>query len=227
MTTIETTRRIIAQVIRVVPGVLPNLSVKAKAIFRAGADYTGVRNTYWAEIYDAVYEYLTGNQAVTSFKNRMKKAMADAFVNAAEIGYQDAGGELPLDDDTLSWLGGAQDEELGYIDDLFSRLKAEWDGIDPIAEAFARADGYSATLDSIFNQAKLYGSKNIVLEFGGDDGVENCATCAKLKGQRHKISWWLDNELVPGIPGNSNYICNGYNCQHYLFNPKTGEQYVV
>ena len=215
---------VIQAVIRHVPSVIPYLSPATRDALKAAPGYEGVRNTYWAIIYDAVEQYLTGNQPITSFRNAMKKGAADAFISAAEIGYEAGGGELPMDDDTLAWLGEQQTNEFGHIDDLFMRLRAEWDGIDPIHEAFARADGYSATVDAIYAEAKMRGSDNITLEFGGDDGKESCPDCQRMKGKRHKISYILAHNLKPA-PGNDAYQCKGYNCAHYWFNPKTGERF--
>jgi hypothetical protein len=221
-----TTAKIIGAVIRAVPHALPYLTPETWAVFRAAGGFDGIRNTYWAIIYDAVYDYLTGTQSVTTFKNAMKKGMVDAFVQAAELGYEDAGGELPMDSETLAWLGDAQSSELENIDNLFSRLKQEWDGLDPINEAFARADGYVATVDAIFAQAKLRGSENILLEFGGEDGDESCPECQDLKGTKALKQYILDNNLIPA-PGNDAFTCKGYNCLHYWFNPKTGERFAA
>jgi len=216
--------QIIESVMRSIPAVIPHLLPETWAVFRQAGGFDGVRNTYWSIIYDSVYDYLTGDSPITTFKNAMKKGMVDAFVQAAEAGYEDAGGELPMDDDTLAWLGDAQNAELGHIDDLFSRLREEWDGIDPINEAFARADGYAATLDSIYGIAKLRGSDNVLLEFVGEDGAESCPECQDLKGKKALKQYILDNNLIPA-PGNEAFTCKGYHCEHFWFNPKTGEEF--
>jgi len=214
--------QVVQAIIRRVPAVMPHLSHETKSALKAAPGYEGIRNTYWAEIYDAVWEYLTGSQAVTSFRNRMSRAMSDAFVSGAELGYEDGGGTLPMDEDTLAWLAGEQTAELGHISDLFDRLREEWDGIDPITEAFARADGYADHLDAIYSEAKLRGAGNKMLTFDGNDGKESCPECKKLKGERHRASWWVSHGLIPG-PGNSNFTCNGYNCEHRLFDDDGNE----
>lgn len=216
--------KLIFDILRADPLVTPYLSADGWRILRAAAGFDGIRNTYWAIIYDAVEGYLTNNKPVTVFKNDMKRGMSDAFVQAAELAYQDAGADLPLDEDTLAWLVGMQSAEFGHIDDLFARLKAEWDGIDPVHEAFARADGYTKTLDAIYAEAKMRGSKNATAEFVGDDGAESCVDCQKMKGKRHRLQYIIDNDLIPR-PGNTNYACNGYHCEHYWRNVKTGEEY--
>lgn len=219
------TPTIISAVIRKVPYVIPHLSPETWGVFKAAPGYEGVRNNYWAVIYDSVYDYLTGNQPVTTFKNAMKRAMADAFIGATEIGYEAGGGELPFDEDTLAWLGDQQTQELGHIDDLFSRLRAEWDGIDPIHEAFARADGYAGKLDSIYGEAKMRGSKNIVVTWELGQTEKHCQTCSSLNGQRHRLSWFISRNYIPRRPGAA-MDCNGYNCDCKL-KDKNGNEYNV
>lgn len=223
--TTNLTHGIVALIVRAFPDILPHLSERVWEVFRAAGGFDGIRNTYWAIIYDAVYDYLVSNQPVTSFRNAMKRGMADAFVEAAELGYEDAGGELPLDEDTLAWLGGAQTEELGHIDDLFSRLKAEWDGIDPISEAFARADGYAATLDSVYSQAQMWGNKNQMLEWVLGATEVHCETCAELSGNKHKASWYLSRDYIPRKPGAS-MECGGYRCDCSLID-KNGDEVTI
>jgi hypothetical protein len=217
--------RIIATLIRAVPVVLPHLSADTWQAFKAAPGYEGVRNTYWAVVYDAVYDYLTGSQPITSFRNAMQRGMADAFIGAAEIGYEAGGGELPFDEDTLAWLGAEQTAELGHIADLFARLKEEWDGIDPISEAFARADGYAGHLDAIYGEAKMRGSKNVTVTWHLGQTEKHCPTCAGLDGQKHRLSWFISRDYIPRKPGAA-MVCNGYNCD-CRFTDKDGNEYTV
>lgn len=216
---------IISVIVRQFPHVLPYLNETTRAAFKAAPGYEGVRNEYWAIIYDAVHDYLTGNQPVTSFRNDMKKGAADAFIGAAEKGYEAGGGELPMDDETLTWLGGEQTAEFGHIDDLFARLKEEWDGIDPIAEAFARADGYAGHLDAIYGEAKMRGGKNIMLTWHLGNTEKHCDTCRELDGNSHKISWYIDRNYIPRKPG-AGMDCSGYNCDCTLTD-KNGNEYTI
>jgi hypothetical protein len=209
------------RIVKAVPQVMQYLSLET---IKALGGYEQVRNSYWATVYDAVEGYLTGNRPVTSFRNSMYNAMNSAFQTAAELGYVDAGGEVPLDANTQAWIDGMILSEKENINSLFGNLQKNWESKDAINEAFARAEGYAWTLDSIYGTGKMYGSKNITLEFGGDDGNESCPDCQQMKGKRHKISWILENNMRPA-PGNSNYECNGYNCNHFWFDPKTGEEY--
>jgi len=194
------------------------LSPRVRGLLKAATsgDYDSIRNDYWAEVYDAVEGYLSGSRPVTAFQNKMLVAMSESFTATTYLGYQEAGGELPFDDETSSWLGQKIATERQFIVDLFARLKDQRGELDPVQEALARAEGYASTLDQIYSEAKLLGMKNVMLTFVGEDGEESCPTCQKMKGKKHRASWWIKNDLVPG---SSAYECGGFHCQHYLENP--------
>lgn len=217
--------RIIHAIAKAVPAVLPLLSVHAREAIKAAGGYPGVRSDYWHAVYDAVYDYLTGNRPVTGFVNSVKRAFTEAYIEAAEIGYQEGGADLPFDAETVSWLTAVQAQEFSYIEGLFSRLKEEWEGLDPATEAASRAEGYTQTLDAIFGEAKVRAAGNKMLTLDGDDGKESCPECKRLKGQRHRASWWIKNGLVPA-PGNTNYTCGNYNCDHRLYDDD-GNEYTI
>jgi hypothetical protein len=129
-----------------------------------------------------------------------------------------------MDTDTLAWFNSRVNQELSFIDDLFTGLRGRRADADAEAEALARAESYSRTLDGVYAEAKMRGSENITLEFGGTDGKESCKDCQRLVGKRHKISYILEHNLIPK-PGNDTFACNGFNCDHYWFNPRTGERF--
>jgi hypothetical protein len=217
--------QIIQAAVLAVPQVFGYLSADALEAIKA-AGYDGIRTVMRGEIFGAVFGYLSGSGYVTTFKAQMTTAISKAYIEAADAAYVDGGGSLPLDDETAAWARGQIDLQFGYIDELFERLKdiRKQGDFDAGAIAQARAEGYASSLDSFFGEAKMRGSDNITLEFGGSDGKENCSTCKRLKGKRHKISYILKNDLIPH-PGNTNFECLCYRCEHFWFNPKTGERY--
>jgi len=185
------------------------------AIKAALGTYPAVRDKYYEEIFVAVFDYLGGDGAITSFKNAMKRAMVEAFLPAMEIGWEDGGGTLPISDTAQEWLATMQAAEIEFINVLFQTLKETRKGEDvkKTEIAQARADGYCATLDKIYNYAKVAGAGDTMLTFAGNDGKENCTDCGYYKGKRKKASWWITNNAVPP---NRDFECKGYRCQHYL-----------
>jgi hypothetical protein len=198
-------------------------------------DYAPIRSAYKMEIAGWIVEYLLTDKAkITRFKNGMKKAMVTAFPEAFYQGYTDGGGggreDVSKEDD--AWLTAKMNAEMGYIDMLFQSLKAyradpDTTPDDYQAEAARRAEGYAKTLDGIYSEGLLRGSKDEMVQFGGTDGAESCPECQKYQGVKHKISWWVRKGLVPGQPGNPHFACRGYNCQHVLFSVKTGKVYTI
>lgn len=195
----------------------------AQIVALAVGDYAPIRDEYRTRLYAAILDYLTSDKPVTAKRNEAKRAVADAFDSAANLGFTDSGGTLP-DQPLNDWVGSRQSQEFGNIDALFAQLKElRSDPEFTRAEAFdianSRADGYAVTLDGIYNEAKTRGAKNKMLTFGGQDGHAPefpCKTCKKLKGQRHRASWWIKRGLIP-YPGNSNFECGAWQCKHFLF----------
>jgi hypothetical protein len=214
---------VVRAVVRAVPRVLLYSREAIKAL--GEASYEGVRATYWLAIYEAVYGYLTSDRPVTSFRASVQRAMVEAFGATADAAYVDGGGELPLDADTLAWFNGRVNQELSFIDDLFTGLRGRRADADAEAEALARAESYSRTLDGIYAEAKMRGSKNIMLTWHLGSTIKHCKTCAKLDGQRHKISYYINHDYIPRKPGNG-CECGGYNCDCSLVTD-SGEEFTI
>lgn len=184
------------------------------------AEYSKVRATYWAEIYDVVYEYLISGASITSYKSRMKRAMVTAFPKVGDLAWEDGGANLPLDEDTNAMLTSRMNAELGFIDNTFESLKllrkeASGDELKEAAihQAFTRADGYANTLDGLYSTIKAMAAGSKMLTFVGEDGDESCSDCSRYKNKRHKASWWVARNA---IPPNRDFECHGYKCQHVL-----------
>ena len=196
-----------------------NLAEARRVLELTLGQYSDIRGRYWAAVYDAIYEYLTGTKPVTGYRNTHKKEMLKAFTDAADTGWADAfpiDKEVPpMEAEQVNLLTAEQNAELGYIELMWQRmaaLKKEGD-FDAIHEAYATADGYAKTLDRIYNEFKTLGAGSTMLTFVGDDGQESCVDCRKYKGKRHKASWWVSHNAVPP---NRDFECGGWRCQHVL-----------
>lgn len=200
---------------------IKNKFISSRA-FKGAGDYSSIRDSLWSAIYDSVVGYLSGSGHITGPKSQFTTAMAQAYVETADTGYMDGGGDLPLDEDTAAWARAELQAQFGFVDSLFENLKMlrKENDFDADSEAEARADGYCDSLDALYNGAKLAGAKNKMLTFGGSDGAESCKDCQKYKDQRHRASWWLSRNAVPP---SRDFECKGYNCYHYLFDDEGNE----
>jgi len=198
--------------------------IDSREMKQAG-EYSSIRNELWVVMYDAIYDFLNSNAQVGTYTSKVGVAISKAYIDASELGYVDGGGSLPLDEDTLAWTRAELDAQLAYVDSLFSTLKQlRKDGdFDPVHEAFKHADGYTNSLDSLYNGAKVAGAGNKMLTFGGSDGKESCSDCQKYKDQRHRASWWQSHNAVPP---SRDFECKGYNCEHVLYDDN-GKEFTI
>jgi hypothetical protein len=196
------------------------------AVSQSVGNYPGTRATYQEIVSSSILEYLRGDVGMLVSKNAFKQAMVNAFSDSFETGFLEGGGGDTYDPDPedIDWLAARMEQELGYIALLYYSLKEIKDGAtveEPVTDedmkniANDRAAGYARTLDGVLAQGKLRGKKNIMLTFGGSDGQESCPTCQKYKGVSHRAKWWVSHDLIPS-PGNENFECGGYQCQHIL-----------
>lgn len=216
--------QIVTQIVRAFPAVLEHLSEETVAAIKASG-YDGIRTVMSGAVFGAVYGYLSGSGYVTTFRAEMEAAVSRAYIETADVAYEEGGGELPLDPDTAAWARAQLDAQLAYIDGLFDDLKElrKSGDFDAGAVASARAEGYASSLDQLYSEAKTRGAQNMMLTFVGDDGKESCKDCQRMKGQRHRASWWIKNDMVPG---SSKYQCGGWQCEHYL-ETDNGERFTI
>jgi len=199
----------------------PAVELTAKILVELGlGNYSSTRSDLWYSVYSAVYG-AAGQNDMSGFRYAMKKAITTAFLDAAETAWQDGGNRLPLEKDVQEVYQAMLDQQTGAIDDLVTTVKAfarNDDNTDQQYHAFAtaRADGYADGLDGLYGRIKVLSAGNKMLTFDGDDGAESCADCQRMKGQRHRASWWESHGLVPR-PGNDNYECGNWkHCHHFL-----------
>jgi len=217
-------------VIRQGEDVPPDIWSKAirAGVFKAEADdLAKINAAYHDAITEALLEYLEGGGSVAAPKNMFRRATLTAFGDAFDLGWLDGGGELPLDPDALDWIESRIQQEFGYIEMVFQQAKElrGSDEFEPLTWASERADAYTNTLREVFNNARLRAMKDQSVTFSGTDGEKSCNTCKKLKGKRHKISWFVKRDYVPPHGGGLECAKGGL-CQHYLETDE-GEQVTI
>lgn len=104
-------------------------------------------------------------------------------------------------------------EQSQYVRDLQSAIYGS--GISDAEAAVKPAMWFRKSIQPQFEAGRTSADKNGMYEFAGDDGAESCATCTRLKGQRHRLRDWARKGLMPGVD-TGNYECGGWNCKHVL-----------
>ena len=74
---------------------------------------------------------------------------------------------------------------------------------------------FRKTIMPFYDAGQLSAAGNRMMEFAGDDGEESCATCKRLKGQRHRHKTWKRKGLRPQVD-TDNFDCGGFQCEHKL-----------
>lgn len=203
---------------------IPDDLARGIRAMKSVGDIAAVSAEYNRAITLAIVDYATDRRRRENATQDFRRASATAFLDGFETGWIDGGGELPTDQDAIDWLIARQEQEYGFIGQLFQQIKdlrTDDPNFDYFAFATARADAYTATLQAVYNEGKLRAAKNKMLTFAGQDGSPDSicqsigGTCVQLMGQRHRASWWIAHDLIPR-PGNTNFDCGGWHCSHFL-----------
>lgn len=194
-----------------------------KAALPATEDYDVTRADLVNRLTDAFLTFVSSQRGQAS-RNAARKAVAEDVPAAFYAGYADAGGE-DTDDDDEKWLTAEQARQLDFLTDAFTALADDRDNETATEAAIdARVELWADTLDGIYSEGYLRGSKNIMCYFDGDDGAETCDDCQELKdGPPRSVKWILAHEKKP-FPGNKKFKCGCWKCQHNWFSVKTDEQ---
>lgn len=188
--------------------------------------YSTIRRDYKMAIYGVVKEFLTTDKTVDETRKKMELIILAAFLLAYETGIKDGGGE----NENKTWIKEKIARELVFVAALMVALwSLRQSGLfdaDEIADT--RSEGYAAGLDGVYNIGKVSGAKDLLLTFLGVDGKPPefpCPECYHWKGKTRPASFWITNDLIP-YPGNTNFTCKGFLCQHGLFDP-SGRQFTI
>jgi hypothetical protein len=196
---------------------------KAVNVLKANiGDIGTINGVYHDAITNSLITYFEGG-SIVSARNAFKQAMVEAFGSMWDSGWVAGGGTLPANTEALAWFNARLNQELSFIDSLFAQartLRGE-EGFDYFMWVNERADGYTRTVNDVYNFGRMYAAGSKMLTFTGIDGrpdnicQRNHGTCVRLKGKRHRASWWINHGLVP-YRGNANYDCGAWECEHYL-----------
>lgn len=134
-----------------------------------------------------------------------------AYLDGLEAGCVDAN---DYDDDDNLKVSDIAVHDTQYVTDMVNDIYSDAGKNINVPD---RASKWMGTIDEFYYAGLQSADKNAMYSFEGDDGKENCPTCARLKGQKHRMNWWVSKELRPGID-HDNFECGSWSghCQHYL-----------
>lgn len=191
------------------------INERAKAIQATRLDFEdGLEDL----ISDARAKDITRN----AFSRRLRALIGTAARKAYIDGLNDGGVQTDVLDDAeqlrfVQMLG----EQSGYVTDFARSLYDT--GISDAQAAQRPAMWFNKTIEPFYDEGRYSADRNGMYEFGGPSGTESCTTCKRLKGQRHRLKWWVDKRLRPRVD-TDNYVCGGWNCQHLLVKTTDGSR---
>jgi hypothetical protein len=193
--------------------------------FKPGMGLGEIEAEYRERVSSTMQDYMDSDRNIVSFRNSMRRLTNDSYLLAAVAGWVDGGGDGPMPDSLTEYVNQQVEAQFTFIDDVFAKLKElrkSGTADEQAAYIEGRADGYTASIQGIYDYARVMAAADILLTFDGPDGSPTsvCSktggTCVKLKGQTHPASWWIERNLVP-YRGNVNFDCQCWNCRHSLF----------
>lgn len=182
------------------------------------SQYAAIRQSFLIDLSENAQAFLDGGNRRGTV-NAERRAIVESYGRVAEL-------LGPLAGDDLAFFNAEVQAELDYVESFWADLATQRKAGDTTLPA-ARIELYARSLDALYNELRARAAKNQMLEFDGDDGQESCATCQKLKGQQHRAKWWIGKGLIPAQPGNANFECKGFMCQHFLRDVVTGAPFTV
>ncbi len=182
--------------------------------------------------YRDILENLVVDAANGEYANRRStfvQGMQTAIIDGAQLiyteGLKEGGREPPeiekADQDVIDdWILSQTGNVGSFADDARAVAKLSGDERTAARNAMlTRVGQWVESLAQFGRLAELNASGNDVwLTYDGEDGEESCAHCRKMKGQRHRKSWWEKRGLL-ARNGNPNFDCGRWeNCNHNYYN---------
>lgn len=176
-------------------------------------DYASTRAAFVSSLADLIAGGLQDEVTRRRFGVVMRAQLRRLGQQAYEDGLKAGGIDDPIDEDGQAWVQGWLADQSAYVtrfaDEVFKQ------GLTPV-EAQSRAEVWAnKSLEAPYNEGLRSADKNGLYEFVGDDGAENCETCRRLKGQRHRLRDWDRKKLIPRRDTTS-FVCGGWRCRHTL-----------
>lgn len=160
----------------------------------------------------------SNNYGRQQWSSAMRKIIRSAATRAYIDGLVNGGvldGVLSEDDqDTLSSHIATQSQ---YVTNLGEEIFKTETGISEAVAARKPILWFNRSVMPMYDAGQLSANGNRMMEFTGHDGEENCATCKRLKGQRHRHKDWARKGLRPdAVEDSDNFDCGLWECEHHL-----------
>lgn len=185
----------------------------AKAIVKKGIDATNDEFIQELEtiMQDGIDRTITKAGCAARIRGAIQRYGKPGYIDGLIAGCLSAD---DFDEDDARIVADIAVHDTQYVTDLVNEIYSDAGKNINVQD---RASKWMGTIDEFYYAGIASADKNGMYSFEGDDGKENCSTCSGLKGQKHRMSWWVSKELRPGID-HDNFECGSWSghCNHYL-----------
>jgi hypothetical protein len=190
-----------------------NEEVVADAPIKARKEIDATNDAFIQEVaaimQDGINRTVTKAGCAARLRGAIQRYGKSAYIDGLEHGGVDAS---EITDDDIRTIGDISVHSTQYVTDLVNEIYSE-SGM--VGTPENRSQKWMGTTDEFYYAGIESADANGMYSFEGDDGAESCYECQKYKGTKHRMKWWVEKELRPGVDHDS-FTCKGYNCQHYL-----------
>src|SRR3990167_684935 len=191
-------------------------------IAKAEASMDDMLSGYEGDLQGLIQELLRGGHRTSKadFRRQMKGQIRDYAREGFRVAWAEGGGDVAeAKPDELAKIDEWKNEQQSHVNDFADWLTNKESDLDTVPDRVAL---WAASYESYLNDIKTAAMGDPMGEWEYGD-TEHCDTCLELNGQRHRVSWFKDQNYYPQKPG-ADMDCGGYRCQCEVVNPKTGER---
>jgi hypothetical protein len=193
----------------------PAEDTTADDVAQLSKEYDATKTAFTSDIAAILQDAADGGVSKAAFSARMRSTI-NTYGKAAYLDGLETGGVKAADyDDTdSSNVADLLAYNSQYVTDLAKTIYAE-DGTVVGGADFKASLWGNKTLNDFYYKGIESADKNGLYKFGGKDGQESCKDCKSLKGEVHRMSWYVKNRKRPGVD-TDNFECGGWQCEHEL-----------
>lgn len=194
-------------------GPTPDYAVKEVEVIRKNIDATN--DAFIQElttiIQDGIDRTITKAGCAARARGSIQRFGKQGYLDGLEHGCVDPS---EFDENDKQKVADIAVHDTQYVTNMVDEIYSE---AGMVGTAEARAQKWMGTIDEFYYAGIQSADSNGLYEFTGDDGKDSCATCQRLQGVKHRMKWWIDHELRPGID-HDNFDCGTWSgsCNHYL-----------
>jgi hypothetical protein len=193
----------------------PAEDTTADDVAQLSKEYDATKTAFTSDIAAILQDAADGGVSKAAFSARMRSTI-NTYGKAAYLDGLETGGVKAADyDDTdSSNVADLLAYNSQYVTDLAKTIYAE-DGTVVGGADFKASLWGNKTLNDFYYKGIESADKNGLYKFTGNDGQESCKDCKSLKGEVHRMSWYVKNRKRPGVD-TDNFECGGWQCEHKL-----------